>query len=218
VVDWLEPLYDAEQMRATDRWAIEEQGVAGLDLMERAGEALAREADDVAPTGPVVIACGPGNNGGDGFVAARLLRSAGREVRVAVTGDLEKYKGDAKANLDRLPGGAPVPFDRGLLDGAAVVVDALLGTGFSGGSASRSAPRSPTSTRATRPSWRVTSRAGSTRRTAPSRTSRSRRGPRSPSTPRCQGTGSTPARRTRARCASRASGSPTARLSRARSA
>ena len=130
--DWLEPLYDAEQMRAIDRWAIEERGVPSLDLMERAGEALAREADEVGPTGPVVVVCGPGNNGGDGFVAARLLRSAGREVRVAVTADLDKYKGDAKANLDRLPGDPPVPFATALLEGAAVVVDALLGTGFSG--------------------------------------------------------------------------------------
>ena len=130
--DWLEPLYDAEQMRAIDRWAIEERGVPSLDLMERAGEALAREADDVAESGPVVAVCGPGNNGGDGFVAARLLRAAGREVRVATTVEPDKYKGDAKANLDRLPGDAPVPFEPGLLDGAAVVIDALLGTGFSG--------------------------------------------------------------------------------------
>jgi NAD(P)H-hydrate epimerase len=119
-------------MRATDRWAIEERGVPSLELMERAGGGLAQLADEVAPLGPVVVVCGGGNNGGDGFVAARLLRGAGREVRVATTVDLEKFQGDAKANLDRLPGEAPLPFEPALLTGAAVCIDALLGTGFSG--------------------------------------------------------------------------------------
>ncbi|HEX8120356.1 MAG TPA: NAD(P)H-hydrate dehydratase [Solirubrobacteraceae bacterium] len=130
--DWLEPLPDAERMRATDRWAIEERGVPSLELMERAGGGLAELTDDVAPTGPVVVLCGGGNNGGDGFVVARLLRHAGREARVAVTTELEAFKGDAKANLERLPGDPPVPFSADVLDGAAVCVDALLGTGFSG--------------------------------------------------------------------------------------
>ncbi len=129
---WLEPLPDAEQMRATDAWAIEERGVPSLELMEAAGAGLADLVTELAPAGSVVIACGGGNNGGDGFVAARLLRDAGREVRVAVTTDLDAFEGDARANLDRLPGAAPVPWDAALLDGAAVAVDALLGTGFSG--------------------------------------------------------------------------------------
>lgn len=129
--DWLDPLPDAEQMRATDRWAIEERGVPSLDLMERAGQGLARLTEDVAPSGRVVVVCGGGNNGGDGFVAARLLRQAGREVVVAVTTGLEKYEGDALANLERLEE-RPAAFDPSMLDGAAVAIDALLGTGFSG--------------------------------------------------------------------------------------
>ncbi|HWT25738.1 MAG TPA: NAD(P)H-hydrate epimerase, partial [Solirubrobacteraceae bacterium] len=64
---WLEPLPGAELMRATDRWAIEEQGIPSLGLMERAGEGLARVVAHVVPEGPIAIVCGKGNNGGDGL-------------------------------------------------------------------------------------------------------------------------------------------------------
>jgi NAD(P)H-hydrate epimerase len=133
---WAQPLPDAPQMRATDRWAIEDLGIASLDLMERAGAGLARLVTEVVAEGPVVVVCGPGNNGGDGFVAARLLHDAGREVRVLAVVDADVYRGDARANLGRLP--VPLqPFDATALDGAAVAVDALLGTGVTG------APRPP---------------------------------------------------------------------------
>jgi hydroxyethylthiazole kinase-like uncharacterized protein yjeF len=72
--DWCEPLLDAPQMRAVDRWAIEQRGIPSLDLMERAGQGVARAVEELAPDGPVVVVCGKGNNGGDGFVVARLLR------------------------------------------------------------------------------------------------------------------------------------------------
>jgi ADP-dependent NAD(P)H-hydrate dehydratase / NAD(P)H-hydrate epimerase len=129
--DWLEPLYVAEEMRATDAWAIEERGIPGMDLMEAAGTALAREVAALRPDGPVAIVCGKGNNGGDGFVAARVLREAGREVRVLLAGDAEDIRGDAAQALARL-GGHPEPFAATALEGAAVLVDALLGTGSSG--------------------------------------------------------------------------------------
>jgi hydroxyethylthiazole kinase-like uncharacterized protein yjeF len=132
VFDWLTPLPDAETMRGIDRWAIEERGVAGLDLMERAGASVARTVERVAPDGPVAVVCGKGNNGGDGLVVARLLRDAGREVTVVCVAPPEELSGDARANLARLGGDEPVRMTAGALAQAAVIVDALLGTGFRG--------------------------------------------------------------------------------------
>jgi hydroxyethylthiazole kinase-like uncharacterized protein yjeF len=129
---WLIPLPDAETMRAIDSWAIEDQGVPGLDLMERAGAGVARAVEALAPDAPVLVVCGKGNNGGDGLVVARLLREAGRDVTVLCTAPPEEFKGDARENLLRLPGEPPVRFDPALVDGGQVVVDALLGTGFTG--------------------------------------------------------------------------------------
>ena len=131
---WSEPLLGAELMRATDRWAIEDRGVPALALMERAGEELARVAAEAVPEGRIAVVCGKGNNGGDGFVAARLLRDAGREADVLMTAPADELTGDARAMHDRCPG---EPFEPRRLDGAAGIVDALLGTGFSG------APRDP---------------------------------------------------------------------------
>ncbi|MDX6643709.1 MAG: ADP-dependent NAD(P)H-hydrate dehydratase / NAD(P)H-hydrate epimerase, partial [Solirubrobacteraceae bacterium] len=130
--DWLDPLFTAEEMRAADSWAIEEVGVPSLDLMERAGAGLARAVAAVAEPGPVRVVAGKGNNGGDGLVAARILREEGREVDVLAVGDFGELRGDARANLDRLPGAPPEQFEPSLLEGSGVVVDAMLGTGFEG--------------------------------------------------------------------------------------
>jgi hydroxyethylthiazole kinase-like uncharacterized protein yjeF len=116
---WLSPLFDADGIRAVDRWAIEEQGIAEADLMETAGTALAEAVAGLAPRGPVRIVCGKGNNGGDGLVAARRLRELGFEV-----GTLELDK-DEHGDLDAW------------LQGAGAVVDAIFGTGFKG------TPRAP---------------------------------------------------------------------------
>jgi NAD(P)H-hydrate epimerase len=129
---WLEPLPDSEQQRALDRWAIEQLGMPGIDLMELAGSGLADLAGGLIPAGPIVVVCGKGNNGGDGLVAARVLRQRGREVRVLLLGDPSELRGDAKANLDRLPGDGPEPFSEATLQHAAGIIDAILGTGFSG--------------------------------------------------------------------------------------
>lgn len=134
---WLEPLLDAQAMRATDFWAIRERGVPARVLMEHAGEALARLTAETIPAGRVAIVCGRGNNGGDGLVAARLLREAGRQIDVLLTSEPGALSEDAAEQLERLPGGAPVAFGPEALEGAAGVVDALLGTGF------EEAPREP---------------------------------------------------------------------------
>src|SRR3954454_13095275 len=124
-------------MRATDAYAIEERGVPSLDLMERAARGLANLVAGRALSGPIRVVVGKGNNGGDGLAAARLLREAGREVDVLATGDLSELRGDAKENLDRLPGAAPAPFDAAKLAHSGAIVDAMLGTGFEG------SPRDP---------------------------------------------------------------------------
>jgi hydroxyethylthiazole kinase-like uncharacterized protein yjeF len=136
--DWLTPLPDAERMRAIDRWAIDDRGVPSLDLMERAGAAVARAVERLLPDGPVAVICGKGNNGGDGLVAARLLRQSGRPVSVLCTAPPEGFSGDAAANLARLEGEPPLELAlatanaNSALSQAAVVIDALLGTGGSG--------------------------------------------------------------------------------------
>src|SRR6476620_6015348 len=126
-------------MRGVDRWAIEERGVPSLELMENAGRALSAAAGELAGEGAVRIVCGKGNNGGDGLVAARLLRETGYEAEALLLWPASELSGDAAASLERLGGARQVEAGRleEALAGAAVVVDAIFGTGFSG------APRSP---------------------------------------------------------------------------
>ena len=138
--DWLGPLPGAAEQRALDEWAIGERGIPGLELMERAGEGLTNLVSELAPTGTIAVVCGKGNNGGDGLVAARLLRILGRDVRVLLLAAPEELRGDARTNCERLPGAPPERFDPRGLEGAGAIVDAILGTGFSG------EPRDPAST------------------------------------------------------------------------
>jgi hydroxyethylthiazole kinase-like uncharacterized protein yjeF len=129
---WLIPLPDPAQQRALDAWAINERGIPGIELMERAGAGLAHVLSEVAPTGSVAVVCGKGNNGGDGYVVARLLREQGREVTVIALAPGDELSGDARTNYDRLPGRAPIRFEPRALARAETIVDAILGTGFSG--------------------------------------------------------------------------------------
>ncbi|MGH2978616.1 MAG: NAD(P)H-hydrate dehydratase [Solirubrobacterales bacterium] len=140
---WLDPLHTAAEMRALDAWAIADEGVPSLELMERAGGEVARSVTEVAPQGPVRAVCGKGNNGGDGLVVVRLLDGIGIDAEALLLADPHDLSADARANHERLAeaGGAWRVLDAGelpsALEGAGCVVDALLGTGFEG------APRAP---------------------------------------------------------------------------
>jgi ADP-dependent NAD(P)H-hydrate dehydratase / NAD(P)H-hydrate epimerase len=129
----LKPLLTAEEMRATEA-AAGRAGVSTRELMERAGQALAEHAQRLAgPEGRFAILCGPGNNGGDGLVAARLLALAGRQVLVVLLGLPEALKDDSRANLEALTamgGSAAGKLEDFAPRAGDVAVDALLGTGL----------------------------------------------------------------------------------------
>ncbi|AWN48750.1 bifunctional ADP-dependent NAD(P)H-hydrate dehydratase/NAD(P)H-hydrate epimerase [Methylobacterium terrae] len=122
-------LITTDEMRRADAAAIS-AGTPGLTLMHRAGSAVAERARALAGDGPVLVLCGPGNNGGDGFVAARLLAQAGLPVEVALLGSVEALGGDAAAAAAEWAG--PVADAvRAEPGGFALVIDALFGAGLS---------------------------------------------------------------------------------------
>lgn len=130
---------NANQMRSVEDRAVA-AGVATIgELMERAGTALAAEVERRVPLGSVVVVCGPGNNGGDGWVAARILHDAGRDVLVLSLRRPEQRSGEAGAaeSAAQTAGvrslaseGDERAFDA--LSGAAAIVDAVFGFGFHG--------------------------------------------------------------------------------------
>ena len=123
----LELLSVAEMARA-DSLTID-AGTSGIDLMERAGEAVAAAALRRWSDRPFMVLCGPGNNGGDGFIAARRLRDAGKSVEVATLAPLFSLSGDAAIAAERWSGPAG-KLDPACLNGAPAVIDALFGAGL----------------------------------------------------------------------------------------
>lgn len=104
-------------------------GVPGMALMLAAGQAVAKVVAEHWPKGKVVVLCGPGNNGGDGFVAAEQLRQWGREVHVGLLGRMADLRGDAAQHAAHFNGKVQ-GLEPALLEDAVVVVDALFGAGL----------------------------------------------------------------------------------------
>jgi NAD(P)H-hydrate epimerase len=135
-------LLTRDQVRAIDRRAIDEFGVPGAVLMENAGRGAAEVLLSLGARGPVVVCCGKGNNGGDGFVIARHLDNHGVPVRVLLFAKPEELTGDAALNQGILrKSGVPIEVRAGPVDAEALrqelaaaewVVDALFGTGLAG--------------------------------------------------------------------------------------
>jgi NAD(P)H-hydrate epimerase len=135
----------AAEMREVDRLTTERYGIPSLQLMENAGtrifEFLRSSLGDMAASHAVIL-CGKGNNGGDGFVVARLLQEAGLKPRVYLFAEQSSIRGDAATNLARLKKSGPAIHEiislaqwqaaRGEAAKSPVIVDALLGTGLKG--------------------------------------------------------------------------------------
>jgi len=136
----MRPVVTTAEIRALDRATIDELGLPGMVLMETAGRAVAAAVLRAAGgAGSVAVVCGPGNNGGDGYVVARVVAEAGRDVVTLLAAPRDAIRGDAAAHLAALEraGGVVLPLatpadlddHAGALSGAAVIVDAVFGVG-----------------------------------------------------------------------------------------
>ncbi|HIQ40901.1 MAG TPA: NAD(P)H-hydrate dehydratase [Sulfurivirga caldicuralii] len=129
----MKPLYTAEQSRTLDRLAMAQAGLPGVLLMKRAAffafDVLRRQFPHARR---LVVVCGVGNNGGDGFALAQYAHLAGMDVHIMQLGTTAKIRGDALTLLHELAdlGLGGLPFDAPLLQDADLIVDALLGTGL----------------------------------------------------------------------------------------
>jgi ADP-dependent NAD(P)H-hydrate dehydratase / NAD(P)H-hydrate epimerase len=128
-------LYSTAEVRALDAYAIETLGIEGYTLMKRAGEAALRYLRTRFPVAHrIVIVCGPGNNGGDGYVLARFAQAAGLTVTTLAATSPAVLRGEARQAYEdlRASGAAIEPYTPGRLSEGDVIVDALLGTGLRG--------------------------------------------------------------------------------------
>lgn len=127
-------IHTEAQIRALDRYGIEQLGIPSYTLMTRAGEAALRAMRSCWPASErVVVACGPGNNGGDGYVLARAALQQRLDVRAVALTDPETLRGDARRAWDdfRAAGGIATEWHEDFLAGADVIVDAIFGVGLS---------------------------------------------------------------------------------------
>ena len=134
-------VFSRSAIRELDRRAIEDYAMLGVVLMENAGRGVAQVARTMAlDEKPIVIVCGTGNNGGDGFVAARHLANADLDPQILIAGDPKRIRGDARTNLEVttkmglptefLEGEAGIDFAARRLENASLIIDAILGTGL----------------------------------------------------------------------------------------
>jgi NAD(P)H-hydrate epimerase len=126
-------IHSADQVRALDRYAIETLRIPGYTLMCRAGEALLGAYVQRWPRARrVTVLCGPGNNGGDGYVFARLAQDRGVDVRAISISDVGALRGDARHAFEHFTaeGGQVIPFHPHHIEDADVVVDAMFGSGL----------------------------------------------------------------------------------------
>ncbi|MBY0406506.1 MAG: NAD(P)H-hydrate epimerase, partial [Rickettsiales bacterium] len=124
-------LLTAEDAKEADNAAIA-ASTTGEMLMENAGKAIVDLIVQEYKPCKLLVVCGTGNNGGDGFVTARMLKEKGWDVSLTSVGNIDDIQGDAKAAKDKwnMTGGATRTFNRELLNDARLVVDAMLGTGI----------------------------------------------------------------------------------------
>ncbi|MGC6369873.1 NAD(P)H-hydrate dehydratase [Pseudomonas sp. K2I15] len=122
-------LLTVRQMAEADRLSVV-AGVSSFELMANAGAAVAREIESRWTPRPLLVLCGPGNNGGDGFVAAHLLAQAGWPVRVAMLGSRFSLQDEARQHAQRWEGEVEALSPK-VLEGAELIIDALFGAGLS---------------------------------------------------------------------------------------
>jgi NAD(P)H-hydrate epimerase len=126
-------IFTKEQIKEADRYTIENEPVASIDLMERASKAIAGWiSTNIDKQVPLLFVVGKGNNGGDGLAVARILRQQGFECTVYLAYSKDFTNEECRINLERLPTDIPFIDSLAETDERAVIIDALLGTGISG--------------------------------------------------------------------------------------
>ncbi|HFE37005.1 MAG TPA: NAD(P)H-hydrate dehydratase [Gammaproteobacteria bacterium] len=133
MLDHLLPLYTAAQTRELDRIAIEDEGISGCELMQRAASRTFQHILDIKPNcKKIIVICGMGNNGGDGYLVAKMAHAQGIQVDLLQLGNLQKQRGDAlRARQAAQSAGLQVkPYNKDISLDAEIIIDALLGTGL----------------------------------------------------------------------------------------